>query len=85
MDIPVDNAEGKLRELLERVDSGEEVVLTRDGRPPVRLISHSAVAVPRFSDDAINDIIRRAATEALPGPDAAHSQDFLYDEFGLPN
>ncbi|MBW9086733.1 type II toxin-antitoxin system prevent-host-death family antitoxin [Rhizobium wenxiniae] len=32
------------------------------------------------------DEIRRLAPEkaAVPGPDAAHSQDFLYDEFGLP-
>ena len=29
-------------------------------------------------------ISKRGAAEALPGPDAARSQDFLYDEFGLP-
>lgn len=85
MDISVDKAEGRLKELLDRVDSGEEVVLTRDGRPPVRLVSQPTVVLPRFSDEVINDIVRRAATEALPGPDAAHSQDFLYNEFGLPN
>lgn len=85
MDIPVENAEGKLKELLELVDAGEQVVLTRSGHPPVKLVSQGAVPLPRFDEKVIEDIIRRAATEALPGPDAAHSQDFLYDEFGLPN
>ncbi len=85
MDVPVEDAEGKLKELLDRVEAGEEVVLTRPGHPPVRLVSHPVVALPRFSRDAVDDIIRKAASEALPGPDAAHSQDFLYDEFGLPN
>ena len=85
MDIPVENAEGKLKELLDRVDAGEQVVLTRAGHPPVRLVPQVVVPLPRFDEQVIEDIIRRAASEALPGPDAAHSQDYLYDEFGLPN
>jgi hypothetical protein len=28
---------------------------------------------------------KSAAGKALPGPDAAHSQDFLYDDNGLPS
>jgi hypothetical protein len=34
---------------------------------------------------AIDEVLR--GLDAIPkaeGPDAAHSQDFLYDEFGLP-
>jgi hypothetical protein len=30
------------------------------------------------------EISERASKKATPGPDAAHSADFLYDEFGLP-
>jgi hypothetical protein len=33
---------------------------------------------------AIEEIQASAASTAIPGPCAAHSQDFLYDEDGLP-
>ena len=82
MDVPVKDAEGRLNELLDRAAAGEDIVLTRDGKPPVRLVTSSVVPLPRFRPEVVDEITRRAASEALPGPDAAHSQDFLYDEFG---
>lgn len=85
MDVSVKEAQDKLEELLDRAEAGEEVVVTREGRPPVRLVPDSRVSLPRFRREVIDEITRRAVTEALPGPDAAHSQDFLYDEYGLPN
>ena len=85
MDIPVKEAEGRLNELLDRAAAGEEIVLTREGKAPVRLVPGAVVSLPRFRPEVVDEITRRAASEALPGPDAAHSQDFLYDEFGLPN
>ncbi len=85
MDVSVKEAQDKLEELLDRAEAGEEVVVTREGRPPVRLVPDSRVSLPRFRQEVIDEITRRAVTEALPGPDAAHSQDFLYDEYGLPN
>jgi antitoxin (DNA-binding transcriptional repressor) of toxin-antitoxin stability system len=86
MDVPVKQAEGRLDELLDRAAAGEDIVLIREGKPPVRLVVPGAVvSLPRFRPEVIDEITRRAASEALPGPDAAHSQDFLYDEFGLPN
>lgn len=85
MDVSVKEAQDKLEELLDRAEAGEEVVVTHEGRPPVRLVPDSRVSLPRFRQEVIDEITRRAVTEALPGPDAAHSQDFLYDEYGLPN
>ena len=85
MDVPVKDAEGRLDELLDRAAAGEDIVLTREGKPPVRLVTSSVVSLPRFRPEVVEEITRSAASEALPGPDAAHSQDFLYDEFGLPN
>lgn len=85
MDVSVKEAQDKLEELLDRAEAGEEVVVTREGRPPVWLVPDSRVSLPRFRREVIDEITRRAVAEALPGPDAAHSQDFLYDEYGLPN
>ena len=33
----------------------------------------------------IMEISRQAAAKATPGPDAAHSADYLYDDNGLPS
>lgn len=91
MHIPLSEAEGRLLELVGRVELGDEVVLTRDGQPVARL---EPVANERTSAALATEELRarrRAALERLrgcaknkSGPDAAHSADFLYDEFGLP-
>lgn len=73
-----------LGNLIKRVEAGEEIVLVRDGeavakiepiRPPAKSTQRRAVldryrgaAKPFWNDDE----------------SAARSQDFLYDEFGLP-
>ena len=82
MKIPIPEAKGRLSELVRRAESGDEVVLTRHGVPAVRLV---AVARMPSRDE------KRALLEALRGtgkgsfgPDAARSQDFLYDDRGLP-
>lgn len=36
--IPVEQAEGHLAEIIEKLPPGEEVVLTRDNKPAARLI-----------------------------------------------
>lgn len=85
MDVTVREAREKLDELLDKAEAGEEILVTREGRPSVRLVAEGKSSRPRFRRDVIDEITRRAVLEALPGPDAAHSQDFLYDEFGLPS
>jgi antitoxin (DNA-binding transcriptional repressor) of toxin-antitoxin stability system len=111
MRISVAEAEGRLRELVERAQHGEEVVLTQDGLSPVRLevvqpvlktatkaydaIAEMAKLASLFDErDApgpeekrkiFKEIRDRVRNRRLPAePDAARSQDFLYDEFGLP-
>lgn len=85
MDVSLKEAQDKLEELLDRAAAGEEVVVTRAGHPPVRFVPDPVVPRPRFRRDVIDEIVRHAMAEALPGPDAARSQDFLYDENGLPH
>lgn len=44
-DIPVAEAKNRLSELIARVEAGEEIAVTRRGKPVVRLVAASAVDV----------------------------------------
>lgn len=87
LEVALSDADGQMADLVARAEAGEDVVLTRDGRAAVRL---TPVMVPSETDRealrrALDAIQARArALPPSPGPDAARSQDFLYDEFGLP-
>ncbi|MBI4723599.1 MAG: type II toxin-antitoxin system prevent-host-death family antitoxin [Rhodomicrobium sp.] len=84
MQISVTDAKGQLTELVRRAEAGDEIVLTRHGQPAVRLVPLKP-APDRKTRRAVLEAIRKAArAKARPGPDAARSQDFLYDENGLP-
>lgn len=86
MNISVSEAAQRLAELVRRAEAGEEIVLTDAGKAVARLkAEEKRPLTPEEKLAIIDDISRRAAKEATPGPDAAHSQDFLYDpETGLP-
>jgi prevent-host-death family protein len=82
MQVSVSDAKGQLLDLVRRAEAGEEVVLTRHGQDVVRLVP--AHVRPNRTE-------RRALLEEMFGiarPEngdfAARSQDFLYDEQGLP-
>ena len=83
MRISVTDAKGQLTELVRRAEAGEEVVLTRHGRAAATL-----VPIRRQPDGharrAVIAAMQTAARERTAGPNAARSQDFLYDEDGLP-
>lgn len=84
MRIPVSEAKAQLTELVRRAEAGETVVLTRHGQEAVRLVPIQR-AVGRIERRALMERIRLSgAAKALPGPAAARSQDFLYDDDGLP-
>jgi len=84
MHIAVTEAKGQLTELVRRAEAGEEVVLTRHGQPAVRLVPAAAKPTREEKAAALAAIRKRAAKKAKPGPCAARSQDYLYDEYGLP-
>lgn len=84
MRISVSEAKAQLTDLVRRAEAGDEIILTRHGQPAVRIV-------------AVRDQPDRAARAALlrqiraevkgrqdDGPSAARSQDFLYDDDGLP-
>ena len=84
MEVPVTDAKAQLTELVRRAEEGEEVVLTRHGRPAVRLVPAVRRRPSAAERRAVLEAIRDAAPKDYSGPSAARSQDFLYDDDGLP-
>ena len=82
--VSVTDAKAQLTELVRRAEAGDEIVLTRYGHPAVRLVPVKKV-VNRAARRALLEELRTSASaKATPGPSAARSQDFLYDDDGLP-
>ena len=84
MRVSVSEAKGQLTELVRRAEAGDEVVLTRHGKETVKLVP----VQPRPNAEARRALIAAvqaaAKSKRTAGPSAARSQDFLYDEDGLP-
>ena len=85
MRISVTKAKGRLAELIRRAEAGQEISLTRHGRAVAEI-----VPVPRRLDAAARQaVIARiqasAARKRTAGVSAARSQDFLYDDCGMPD
>lgn len=94
MQVSVTEARKHLAALMRRAEAGEEVVLTRNGRATVKLVPVPQQPKAEMRRAAIADaqaaVRKRLAEldksgELAAGPGAARSQDFLYDEDGLPN
>jgi prevent-host-death family protein len=84
MQVSVTEAKGQLTELVRRAEAGDEVILTRHGHAAVRLVPVKTTS-DRKSRRALLQTVRSSAAEkAAAGPTAAHSQDFLYGDGGLP-
>jgi prevent-host-death family protein len=85
MRISVTEAKDQLSDLVKRAEAGEEIILTQDDRAVARLVAFGKkrldAAVRR---QLLEEISAAGAANASPGPNAARSQDFLYDEDGLP-
>ena len=81
--ISVSEAKGQLTDLVRRAEAGEEIVLTRHGHPAVRLVALKA-APDRAKRRALLEAVSKSGARASPGPCAERSQDFLYDDDGLP-
>jgi prevent-host-death family protein len=84
MRISITEAKGHLTDLVRRAEAGDEIVLTRHGKAAVRLVPVGPVVAPGRRR-AIMEAARESARARLTaGADAARSQDFLYDDSGLP-
>jgi prevent-host-death family protein len=84
MDVSITEAKARLPELVRRAEAGDEVVLTRHGQATVRLVAVQGPVSRERRRAAIAAFQQAARKKATPGPSAARSQDFLYDDDGLP-
>ena len=86
MKVSVTEAKAQLTELVRRAESGEEVVLTRHGQEVVRFqpIARKKATTPEEKRELFKKIREMGRANMTPGDSAARSQDFLYDEFGIP-
>jgi prevent-host-death family protein len=91
MHISLTDAKARLTDLVRRAEQGDEVVLTRHGRPAVRLtpVGTETRIDPeqlRARRRAILDEVIAAARTRGPdgGPSAERAADFLYGDDGLP-
>ena len=85
MHVPLSDAKARLTDLVRQAEAGQEVVLTRHGKPAARIVPvTSPIPTGPMRARLIDSLQRSAARNVRGGPDAARSQDFLYDDTGLP-
>ncbi|PZU64035.1 type II toxin-antitoxin system prevent-host-death family antitoxin [Sphingobium sp.] len=84
MQVSVSDAKGQLTELVRRAEAGDEVILTRHGQPAVRLVPVRRVSNGTARLKLLEAARNAGAVKASVGPDAARSQDFLYNDDGMP-
>ena len=82
--VSVSDAKARFTELLRRVESGEEIVVTRHGKEIAQIGPRRHKPTPAEKLAAIRSAQALAAGKFEPGLSAARSQDFLYDDDGLP-
>lgn len=84
MRISVSEAKGQLTDLVRRAEAGDDIVLTRHGQPTVRLVAVKPVMDVATRRKILESTRSAGMAKAVSGADAARSQDFLYDDAGLP-
>lgn len=84
MEIAINEAKGKLSGLINAALDGEQVVLTKHGKPVAEIKPLAKTISPTDKLAAIRHIMREAAEVVTDGSNALHSSDFLYDDDGMP-
>jgi prevent-host-death family protein len=84
MRVSLADAETQLSKLVRLAMEGDEVILTRNGQAVVRLVPMLAPREVKRCRALLASIRASGDAKVSDGPIAARSQDFLYDEDGLP-
>ena len=84
MEVSVSDAKAQITDLVRRAEAGEEVILTRFGKAVVKLVPVAPLTTAEARKAVLDAVRASGRAAASPGPEAARSQDFLYDEEGLP-
>lgn len=87
--VSLTDAKDRLTDLVKRAEAGEYVVLTRHGQAVVRLVPVKRMPTMEEKRALLDETWAAAVAARLERdddgePSAARSQDFLYDEYGLP-
>ena len=82
--VSLTDAKAQLTDLVRRAEAGDEIILTRHGHAAVRLVAVRANPGRRARKALVESVRQEARAQAIRGPDAQHSQDFLYGDNGLP-
>jgi prevent-host-death family protein len=78
-------AKTKLSELLDRVQRGEEIVITRHGKPAARLVpAHAASAPNKINLEEVREIAESFKAQVNGQLSSSDINNILYDENGLP-
>ena len=84
MEIAINEAKGKLSGLINAALEGEQIVLTKHGKPVAEIKPLAGVKSPKDKLATIRRIMQETSEIVTEGPDAVHSADFLYDDAGMP-
>ena len=84
MRISVTEAKHQLTELVRRAEAGEEIVLTRHGRDAIRFAPVKPGKTLEERGRLLDSVQSAAAAKVTAGASAARSQDFMYEDDGLP-
>lgn len=84
MEVPISDAKAALTDLVRRAEEGEEIILTRHGKPVARIERVKQPLSQKERKARLEAIMEEGRSQVTPGPSAARSQDFLYDKHGLP-
>lgn len=91
MRVSMEQAAARVEELVERAERGEPVIITRNGQDavalqPIEVSERRPTLSQEERRQLFKELQQRVAQMPDPFPDetAARSQDFLYDENGLP-
>ncbi|MEI7783196.1 MAG: type II toxin-antitoxin system prevent-host-death family antitoxin [Betaproteobacteria bacterium] len=78
--VTIAQAKNQLSSLIHAVESGEEVVLTRHGKPVARLVAEQAVPLPVAEREAQALLVLEAARNRLRGKISFSEWKSLRDE-----
>ncbi|MDE0663205.1 MAG: type II toxin-antitoxin system prevent-host-death family antitoxin [Candidatus Dadabacteria bacterium] len=83
--IAINEAKAKLSALVKAALDGEQVVLTKHGRPVAEIKPLTNTKTPAEKLAALEKILIEARSERISGVSAAEADNFLYDDNGLPS
>jgi len=77
-------ATDRIAALIKQAQAGDEVIFTLHGQKLARLVPVAQTSPANNRRAVLEQFQRAASSKIAPGPTAERSQDFLYDEDGLP-